>query len=464
MLHYFLRRLLIALPTLVLVSILLFKVGKSAPGDPVRRLYGEESGLTGNIEHQIALYAANAKAMGLDLPSFYCAFQPASLPDSLHRIFPPERRDRLRALTLRHGNWSDVLAYDRALIALLSSLHLMPDTTAGASNLRLLSSALWYEQDAMKILQTVNQIDSAMKGQQQLRPFFEPLQSAAIALSTGPLPSWAPTFIWHGTQNQYHRWLTGFVRGDLGRSLVTRRQVTADLYPALQVTLALNGLGILLAMVLAVPLGAWMIRHAGHWTDRSCQSALLILYAMPAFWLGTLLMWVFATKGSGLAWLPGAAPGPWLPTLETFGSWVDKHAARLLLPVLTLTLHILAVYALQVRSSLSLEMHKPYTRAARAKGLDASAVIWRHAMPNALFPMIALMAQSLPAIFGGALVLEFLFGIPGMGTKTQEAFLGRDYPVLLAITMLGAVITVLANLLADLLYAWLDPRIAFGSR
>jgi peptide/nickel transport system permease protein len=463
MLRYSLRRLLIALPTLLLVSVLLFTMGKFAPGDPVRRLYGEESGQTGNIQHQIALYAANAKAMGMDLPDFYLNLQPALLPDSLHRICPPERRDRLRSLTLWHGSWSDVAAYDQALNEWLGALNLMSDTTATTATLRLLSSTLWYDQDALNILQTVEQMAPSLKDQHQMQPLFETLRSTAAALSSPGQPSRMPTFVWYGKQNQYHRWLTGFARGDLGRSLVSRRQVAPDLYPALQVTLILNGFAILLAWSLSVPFSAWMLRRQGHWTDQAGQYALLILFAMPTFWLGALLIWAFATQGSGLGWLSGAAPGPWVPTLEPFATWAYKNTTRLLLPVATLTLHILAVYTLQLRSSLTQEMDKPYTLAARAKGLSTSAVIWRHAMPNALFPMIALMAQSLPVIFGGALVLEYLFGIPGMGTKTQEAFLARDYPVLLAITMLGAAVTILANLMADLLYAWLDPRVQFGN-
>jgi peptide/nickel transport system permease protein len=463
MLRYSLRRLLIALPTLLLVSVLLFNVGKFAPGDPVRRLYGEESGQAGNVQQQIALYKANAKAMGMDLPDFYVNLQPASLPDSLHRIFPPERRNRLRSLTLRHGNWSQVAAYDEALNDWLGTLNLLSDTTAAITALRLLSSTLWYEQDALNILKTVEQLAPYLENQHRIQPLYKHLQSTAAELSSPGQSSWIPSFVWYGKQNQYHRWLTGFARGDLGRSLVSRRQVAPDLYPALQVTLTLNGLAILLALVLSVPFSAWMLRRQGHWTDKAGQYALLVLFAMPAFWLGALLMWAFATQGSGLGWLNGAAPGPWVPTLESFGTWVCKNATRLMLPIVTLMLHILAVYTLQMRSSLSMEMDKPYTLTAQAKGLSTSAVIWRHAMPNALFPMIALMAQSLPVIFGGALVLEYLFGIPGMGTKTQEAFLARDYPVLLAITMLGAAVTILANLMADLLYAWLDPRVQFGN-
>ena len=138
-----------------------------------------------------------------------------------------------------------------------------------------------------------------------------------------------------------------------------------------------------------------------------------------------------------------------------------RNGSRLLLPVLTLSLHVVALLALQMRSSVVRILSLPFLRTAYAKGMPEATVVWRHGVRNALFPMIALLAQVLPAIFGGALVLEYLFQVPGMGSMTQEAFLGRDFPVLFAITMLSAGVTIAANLLADVLYAWLDPRVRF---
>ncbi|MDX2135547.1 MAG: ABC transporter permease [Saprospiraceae bacterium] len=462
MYRYVLRRLLFVVPTLLAVSLLLFGLSRLAPGDPVRTLYGDESAVSADPARQAELYAYNARQLGMHLPPFYFTLGPGVLPDSLHRICPPERRERLRRLCLQGGAWTAVSEYDRALVAWMREVDHLPDGLAVAAPLRSAGAALWKADRREDLVSAANALGRMTDTLPALHePWRALVRAAAAVASSPPQNRWAVSFCWHGTDNQYHRWLSGFVRGDLGRSLINRRPVTTELYPALCVTLLINGVSLLLAFALAVWLGAALATRRGRWADAIGQTALLALYAVPTFWLGVLLMLLLATPDAGLHWLPGAAAQPWAPALETFGHWYRHNAARLLLPMLTLALHVLGIFALQMRGGLLRTMTQPFVRTARAKGLAQTRVVWAHGVPNALFPMIALLAQTLPAIFNGSLVLEYLFQVPGMGAKTQEAFLGRDYPVLFAIAMLSAAITVVANLVADILYAWLDPRVRY---
>ncbi len=462
MYRYALRRLLLVVPTLLAVSILLFGLSRLAPGDPVRTLYGDEGVVSADPARQAELYAYNARQLGMHLPPFYGALGPAVLPDTLHRIFPPERRERLRRLCLQGGAWPAVAGYDSALIAWMRGVDDLPDGLAVAAPLRSASFALWATDDRERLVPAAHLLGRMADTLPALQEPYQALVRAAAAVADSPRQNrWAVSFSWYGSENQYHRWLTGFLRGDLGRSLINRRPVTAELYPALCVTVLINGVSLLVAFAVSVWLGVALATRSGGWVDGMVQTALLALYAVPTFWLGVLLMLLLATPDAGLHWLPGAAAQPWAPALETFGHWYRQNAARLLLPMLTLALHVLGVFALQMRGGVLRTMTQPFVRTARAKGLAQSRVVWAHGVPNALFPMVVLFAQTLPAIFGGSLVLEYLFQVPGMGAKTQEAFLGRDYPVLFAIAMLSAAITVFANLLADILYAWLDPRVRY---
>jgi len=459
MFRYVLRRILWAIATLWVVSLLIFGLSRLSPRDPVRDLNGDENGMSNDPIQQARLYATNASDLGLDKAPFYFSIQPGCLSDTMYRIFPPERHQRLRALALECGEWPPVEAYDRALNDWLGALNRLPDSLDGSTTLRLQGNMLWRAstlEEALTLTQDLKPDSSLLEEQQRLLLATHALRETATRRNP-----WPVRCTWHGTDNQYHHWLSGFLRGEMGRSVVTRRPVGRALYAALCITLTINGLAMLLAFGVSVPLGVYLARRKDEWPDRLGQTLLLAVYTMPTFWLGAVLILLFATPGMGLHWLSGSSIKPWDSDAEPFVSWLMRNGSRLLLPVLTLSLHVMALLALQMRSSIVRTFTLPFLRTAYAKGLPEAAVVWRHGLRNALFPMIALLAQVLPAIFGGALVLEYLFQVPGMGSMTQEAFLARDFPVLFAITMLSAGVTIVANLLADVLYAWLDPRVRF---
>ncbi len=255
---------------------------------------------------------------------------------------------------------------------------------------------------------------------------------------------------------QYGRWLAAcLLHGDFGTSFSARRPVAALLRETLPNTLLLAGLALALRFALGVLAGAWAaLRHGSRW-DRGLILSALVVYSMPAFWLGVMLQLLFAYTWHLLppdsrASLDHASL-PWLAR-------VGDVARHLVLPVCVLGLGGVASTARYMRASLLETLSQEHVRAARARGLPEHIVVLRHALRNALSPIVTLLGMSLPSVVGGALVVETIFSWPGMGRLAMAAVSSRDYPVILASTFLSAVLVVLGNLVADVVCSWLDPR------
>ena len=274
-----------------------------------------------------------------------------------------------------------------------------------------------------------------------------------------PWSGYLPVFQWHGADNQYHRWLTGILRGDFGRSWRDGRPVGAKIRSAISWTLLLNLFALTLSFGISIPLGVFMARQRGSWIDTSSKFALFFLYALPSFWIAMLL----------LIWLTGTGGSEWVqvvPDSRTTQGWaaILAGARRIAVPVFCLTYGSLAYIALQARSAMEDVLDQPYIRAALARGIPERTVVWRHAAKNAAFPLITLVGSIFPALVSGSVVVESVFNLPGMGKLTLDAIFGQDWPVVYAVLVLTAALTMLGLLLSDILYAWLDPRVRDSGR
>jgi peptide/nickel transport system permease protein len=255
---------------------------------------------------------------------------------------------------------------------------------------------------------------------------------------------------------QYLRWLGGAVlHGDLGRSLRLHREVSDILAEAVPRTLLLTLVAYLVHLAVAVPLGVWMARRHGGAAERAVGALGLALHSLPAFWLGLMLVLVFAR---GLGWLPASGMHAPDHALLPWPARLLDTARHLVLPVVVLGLATAAGTARYVRQAVLEVLDAEFITAARARGLPERVVIWRHALRNALLPVVTLVGLNLPALLGGAVVTETVFAWPGMGRVAVEALWARDYPVILGAAGLSAVMVVVGNLLADLCYAVVDPR------
>lgn len=260
---------------------------------------------------------------------------------------------------------------------------------------------------------------------------------------------------------QYVHWLKGLLTLDLGTSFsADRRPVWDKIRERLPVTLLVNFLSIALILAVSIPLGVASAVRAGGLFDRVSTVLVFVFYAAPAFWVALLLMLLFGVHLgllpiSGLHSIMGYDR---MTTLEKVLDW-GRH---LILPVLVSALGGLAGLSRYMRSSMLEVLRQDFITTARAKGLPERMVVYRHALRNALLPIITILGLSLPGLIGGSVIFESLFAIPGIGQLMWTSVMARDYPVLMGNLVIVAVLTLLGNLLADVGYALADPRIRTG--
>jgi peptide/nickel transport system permease protein len=257
---------------------------------------------------------------------------------------------------------------------------------------------------------------------------------------------------------QYWNWLKGLAKLDLGKSFASdKRPVWDKIRERLPITILINLLSLTLIFLIAIPLGVQAAVHQNSLFDRISTVMVFFFYAMPSFWAALLLMMFF---GIYLEWLPisglhSIVGYDSLSTWQKIWDWT-KH---LILPVSISALGGLAGLSRYMRSSMLEVLRQDYILTARAKGLSERVVIYRHALRNALLPVITILGLSLPGMIGGSVIFESIFAIPGIGQLMWTSVMARDYPVLMGNLVIVAVLTLLGNLLADIGYALADPRI-----
>jgi peptide/nickel transport system permease protein len=254
----------------------------------------------------------------------------------------------------------------------------------------------------------------------------------------------------------------GILRGDFGLSFRTRQPVLVEIGLRVPNTIYLMVITMLVALMIAIPIGILSAVRQYSAFDITVTTFSFAGQAIPEFWLGLLLILIF------YAWLKNPLTGgPLLPSggmssVNIIGFSLGDRIVHLILPVATGALGWIAWYSRFLRSSMLDVIHQDYLRTARAKGLPERVVIYKHALRNAIIPLITLLAIDLPYIFTGAVFVEMLFSWPGMGRLYYQAALQRDYPLLMAVLIISAAFIILSNLLADILYAYLDPRVRYS--
>lgn len=472
MLRYLLKRFLLFLPTLLLLSFLAFGLSQCTVGDPVEQMLSSEgamSSFTTYTRYQRE-YATTARELGLDRPVFYLSVQPAAYPDTLHRVVQQSRRNTLRRLLDYYGNWPALQDYYRGImVAEATAIAARDDYRADAlTDARRGIQQLFSSDDPHRLPARLDSIRAAAATDSTLRvallPAIDQLRARYDYLANHPTPGrlLVPAVRWYGFDNQYHRWLTDLLRGDFGYSYRQRRPVREVIGNAVGWTVLINGLALLLAYLISVPIGVYTAVRRGTRFDRWTTLLLFLLYSLPNFWIATLLTVFITNPMYGMDWFPARGIG----TVAADASWweaISTRAPYFVLPVFCLTYGSLAFISRQLRGAMVGVLDSDYIRTARARGLPAGRVVWKHALRNALFPLITLLADVLPLAFAGSVVIEYIFNIPGMGKLTVDAIHSQDWPVVYILLMLSGVITIVGILLADILYALADPRVSYGT-
>ncbi len=257
---------------------------------------------------------------------------------------------------------------------------------------------------------------------------------------------------------RYFKWLRAAIRLDFGTSQVDGRPVTDKVIERLPVTLSINVLSLMLILIISIPLGVIAASNPDSLFDRLTTVGVFIGFALPTFWIALLIMKFFSLQ---LGWFPISG----IKSLDfEYFPWYQKIwdlGHHLILPVCVSSIGGLAGISRYVRQNMIAALNQPYIVTARAKGLTEKKILYRHAFPNAMLPLVTILGLSIPGLIGGSVIFESIFALPGIGELFFKAAMAKDTSLIMALTIFGAILTMLGNLAADIAYAYVDPRIRY---
>lgn len=251
---------------------------------------------------------------------------------------------------------------------------------------------------------------------------------------------------------QYFDWAGGVVQGELGTSLRTGEPVREEIFSKLPVTVELTFFSVAIALIIAIPAGIIAAVRAGSKTEAAAQGASLLGLSIPSFWLGTMLILI---SSRFFGWFPAAS-------YTSFGDDPWRNIQIFILPSIALGAALAAITMRMTRSALLEILGREYIMTARAKGLNNQTVVMRHALKNALIPVVTVVGIQIGRLLGGAIIIEQLFNLPGIGRLALDAIAQRDYPMIQGVVLITTTAFVLINLLVDILYSYIDPRIRYS--
>lgn len=491
MFKYAIKRILTFIPMLIAISLLSFVISINAPGDPVERL-SKASGSEGSAEQQSGaskkIKQELRKKLGLDLPIFYVSISDLASSDTLYKIQDKYHKANLEALTHQSGNWKAVSNYYNELLNLQKKQQkfnaksiVSLDSTLDLNTVNEANNQLGFEVGSLLETATpeivklkFEKIDQLLATNDFLTPLAADVANVkasknALSEDASKWKTYIPTIKWYGAKNQYHLWLFGngktrhgLLRGDFGISYIDSQPISTKIWQKIGISFSLSIVSILLAYLISIPIGIYSAYKKDSAADKGMSLVLFILYSMPSFFVGTLLLLFFANPDN-LSWFP--VSGIQDPTLfdPEWGFWTKaKHRMPyLILPIITYTYSSFAFLSRIMRVGMIDVVSQDYIRTARAKGLDEKTVVLKHALRNSLLPVITVFAAIFPMSIGGSIIIEVIFSIPGMGVEVYNSILNYDYPMIITVFTLSGFLTMLGYLVADILYAVVDPRISY---
>ncbi len=262
---------------------------------------------------------------------------------------------------------------------------------------------------------------------------------------------------------QYVLWLGDMVRLDFGKSFQDNRPVIEKISERLPVTMSMNIMAIFIAYLIAIPLGIYSAKYQGAFFDRAAGFGMFALYSLPIVWISQLSL-TFLCNPEYLYMFPNHGLHSYRAEVMSSSQRMADVAWHWVLPMMLYSYGNFAFLSRQMRSAMLETIRQDYIRTARAKGLSERSVIFKHTLRNSLLPIITLLAGIIPALVGGSVVIEQTFSIPGLGSLSYGALVARDYPMIMAVFTIGAVLTLVGILVSDVLYSIVDPRIAFSRK
>lgn len=472
MIQYVIKRIFIFVPTIIAISLLTFLISLNAPGDPVEQMLnaGQQQG---QIAEKIATekaYLDQRKSLGLDKPVFYFSFSSAASCDSLYRIPRLRQRIALERLIDKCGNWSMISEYYHSLKNFEKAVYKITINSTNferVTTIKELNNQLLEFYKPKQIRENINKLSSIIQSHQSFIPLMSPLMAVIttnnkMVTNKTTYKKYIPVIHYYGLNNQYHNWIFNFFNGDFGISYQDKRPVKSVIWDAIGWTMLISILSMLIAYLIAIPLGVHSAVHKDTVIDRTISTILFMLYSLPNFWIATMLI-MFLGGGDYLDWFPSFGLSSLSSDVGLFSRFTDI-SYHLVLPLVCWTYTSFAFLSRQMRGGMLTVIRQDYIRTARAKGLEQKQIIWKHAFRNSLIPIITLFANVFPAAIGGSFILENIFSIPGMGKISLEAIYARNYPIIFTVLMFSAILTLIGYLVSDILYAVADPRITYSQK
>jgi len=437
---------------MLLVVWLTFLLKNAVPGDYTESMLA----LQGISSEQEAIrkeaYIKTYTELHQHLPLFYFSILPGHYPDNVRSVKDPEKRSDFKVLLRLGFHHSDILkCLDNKNIV----INCLLSADVDFNERKTISSLLVKFPSNISVVFNKNITINNNALALAWKKFSKSVASMQAKNKIGILPR----FCWYGSENQFHLYIKQIVGGDFGISMKDGKPVLTKLSGAFKWTAVLVFFSLFFALLISIPAGLLSGNKEKGASGLLIRGLTMFFYSFPVFWLATLAITFFANSQM-LPWLQiFPTPGNWYIAEQNFWQIFSQYIYQLILPVICLAIHDAALLTNMIRVSTITERSKTYTKAAFAKGLNTSQVLYRHILPNVSIQIISLLAGIVPSALAGSLVIELMFNIPGMGRLMVNSIYSQDWNVVFGALMVFTIITMSFNLLADLAYSFLNPKI-----
>ncbi len=451
MIPFILRKLLFLFPTVFVVMVTAFFLSKLIPGD-----HAESMLILQGVQPEASNYNREYQKIylkeGLDKPLFYISVLPHFYHDNVHSIL--DIQDRY--LTQK---WQSEKYHSKKIIEVLNERQVLISNIEKDTSKKFthVLKNLQFEND---VKQLIRWCDTLQPSPTAFKDDVKNFKSALSSMDVTKVTWYYPKLVWHGAENQFHHWAISVFKGDLGQSIKDGRPVSQKISKAIRWTLLLAILSTSIALMISIPTGLYSGYYSNTWIAKGSNFFWLVLYSIPAFWLASLLI-LYTTSDRYGSWVHiFPAPGIWyVPDGQSMWKTIIQNSHQLVLPVICMVANDIAQISTIIRNNTEEQKSKTYILMARAKGLTEGSILIKHILPNVLLPLITIAGGRLASGLAGALIIEVIFNIPGMGRLMYDSILGSDWNVVFGILIVLSIVTILFLTITEIFYAWANPKI-----
>ncbi len=418
-----------------------FGLSKLTPNDPVLAAMKSDE-INNSIPDNELMYKYKATALGLDKPVFYFDITPANIPDTLYKVLTKRERNTIIKLLKVPLDWQQ-LQYFRHQIS--ANKNALSDHTNLKNDYLLLLNMDDTAQIALHLNQMIQNYNETTLF--KLKTIQSSLFSTKISFSKK-----LPRLHWFGFDNQFHRWISNLFYFNFGVSYLDGRDVRLKIWEAIRLTLFMNILVLILAYGLAIPLSLRLSTFQNANIKKNIYAILFFIHSIPLFLIASFAVLIFTNEYYHLKIFPNIG----LSNSQIFSV---ENIPHFILPVICISIPYIVHITILLHTSLEHELLQPYATLALSKGISKRKVVNNHVFKNAIFPLINMLSGVLPFLFVGSFMVELIFNLPGMGQLLYTSILYQDWPVVFAIIFVIAILIVIGNIIADILYTFADPRI-----